>query len=385
MALSAARFLKVGAFCIALGFTLPSWAVDVAAANADMDEMTKALAELAGTPGFRGFLRSEIAKSKNRENILELDRFLERAARQKNPPPGLAKLRQTNARARSRLGRETADQLRGYDLYIPVQAHRQKWKGGKDFVVAFAPLGDEDAVNTIKGYSVSSGAPVQLDARTEPDTVVLILAADEHESHEVTGTAPEITADDRILPRPHVTGKEIAERPVPQDPGNSYIGMRRMYIRDVKEPWWLGAPEIEATMFQRKGNYCATTKIFYINSSLEYFDTPRAWRTTWSIPGDHRARCGDSGLYDAARSTCAYFNSSDYYNKVRVYIYEDDGPFAPPANAVFSLYSGVTCELSRRADDDYIDSGTIYKSNFNFEADYRHDMGNAYVYWHKVH
>lgn len=180
--------------------------------NADLDGMAQQLATLTATPGFRGFLRSEIAKSKNRESILSLDRFLEKAAKQRNTPPGLAKLAKLNRSSKARQ-KSASSELKGYNLYIPVEAHRAKWKGGKDFVVAFAPAGDDQTTQEIIGYSVSNGTKVRLDARTPPQTVVLIVAPEEHETHELKGTPEAITEEDRQIPTPHVKARTSQQNP----------------------------------------------------------------------------------------------------------------------------------------------------------------------------
>jgi hypothetical protein len=69
---------------------------------------------------------------------------------------------------------------------------------------------------------------------------------------------------------------------------------------------------------------------------------------------------------------------------MRICIFEiDRGGYYKPILA--TLYSGVTCTIPRHSEDDLVDIGTMYKNNFGWEYDYRQDMGNAYVYWHKVH
>lgn len=53
---------------------------------------------------------------------------------------------------------------------------------------------------------------------------------------------------------------------------------------------------------------------------------------------------------------------------------------------MYELYTGVTYRFTEIDEgDDYIDHGYVWESNFPFESDYPHDMGNAYVIWHKVH
>ena len=361
-------------------------------ANADLDTMARELAKLAATPGFRGFVRSEIAKSKNRESILELDRFLERAARKRGAPPGLSKFREFSAQAQRRL-RSGGAAFKGYDLYIPVEAHRAKWRGGDDFVVAFGPYGDDQRIQQIFAYSVRNGERVVLDAQRPPEMVVLMLVPDEHETHEVSGAAPPVTDQDRTLARPDVVGKDIAEKPVPQESGNSYVGVRRLYIRDVKEPWWLGQPEIRMYIAQRKNNYCVVAAPTEY-SELKWYDNARTWRTTWSpqqqANNDYcRPNNNQENTYlETGKRTCSYFGSG-YYNKLYIRIYEADsllegvGSYFRPY--LYTIYSNVTCQINRWSADDYIDHGTTYRNNFDYAADYKHDMGNAYIYWHKVH
>jgi hypothetical protein len=385
--------MKYTTMCIYLFFSLISVPVvsfaqppadhdaRVQAANTDLDVLARELAKLCATPGFRGFLRSEIARSKNREGILPLEKFLERASRRPDAPPGLAKYRDFTAKARGRLKASGQSQLEGYDLYIPVEAHRAKWKGGKDFVVAFAPVGDDQSVRQIVAYSVSDGQRVLLDAATPPETVVLAIVPEEHESHEASPEQPPREPVDRTLPKPDFAGKEAPRKPVRQEPGNSYVGLRRMYIRDMKEPWWLGSPEIKVMFAQRKGNYCEDKDVTQYSSALEYFDHPRTWRTTWypdSNTTPNKDQCNNR-----LKRTCWHFDSR-YDDKMRLYIYERDA-FGYSMPILYTIAPGVTCDIYRTSEDDYIDAGTMYRDNFPFEYDYRQDMGNAYVYWHKVH
>ncbi len=171
-------------------------------ANADLDNLAKELAKLCSQPGFRGFLRSEIKKSRNRENIIELDKFLDRAAKQKDIPPGLKKFKDSALKAKARLKTLGPAILEGYDLYIPVDAHKKKWQGGKDFVVAYSPVDNEDKVKEIVAYSVRDGKRVILDPVKTPQTVVLVIAPEEHTDH-------------KLYPPVETYSKPIKEKPEP--------------------------------------------------------------------------------------------------------------------------------------------------------------------------
>lgn len=344
-------------------------------ANQDLDEMARELAKLAATPGFRGFIRSEIAQSRNREAIVELDAFIERASRRPDAPPGLSQFGELRGSAKSRFTGLDAE-FKGFDLYIPVEAHRTRWRGGDDFVVAFAPVGDEEAIQEIVGYSVRNGQQVRLDAAKAPDTVVLIVAPCEHETHEQQAQDERITPADRVLPEADVTGREPAEQAVDQTEGNSYVGLRRVYIRDVKEPWYRGSPEIYLWFAQRKGNYCEEKWVYELSYYMERINDDHVWYTTWYPP--NTSRCRTDG------QTCFYF-TEDYPTKMYVRFYESDYLFSKDKEFVFFLYPSISCSFRYDSGDDYVDHGWMYRNNFGFERDYKQDMGNAYVLWHKIH
>jgi hypothetical protein len=349
-------------------------------ANTDLNSLAQELATLLAEPGFRGFLRSEIAKSKNRENIVELDKFLDKAARQQGAPKGLAKYRDRARGIDTRIKNSHLNALAGFDLYIPVDAHRKQWKGGKDFLVAASPLGDEKNIRQIVAYSVQTGKQVMLDPNTPPQQTVLVLVPEEHDTHEMPKHVMQgEPMDPRRLPPPSVSGRDPAHKPVPQDPGNSYIGVRRLYIRDVKEPWTRGAPEIKAFFGQRKGNYCEERYVSHKYTWLDGVNKTKTWYNTWPVP--HTSNC-NSGPSTNSTSPCWYFDNN-YYDKGVLYIYEQDG--GDHKNTVYTLYPGVTCSFSRYSGDDYVDGTSMYKSNMPFEYDYKHDLGNAYVIWHKLH
>ena len=364
-------------------------------ANADLDVMARELAKLASHPGFRGYIRSEIAKSKNRENIVDLEKFLARASTQRNMPPGLDQLREFSNGARSRVA-VSVDQFQGYDLYIPVNAHRAKWKGGSDFVVAYAPIRDDREITGIPAYMVSTGERIILDPSREPETIVLIIAPDEHESHEPDGrNAKDIQPYDGPV-EPHAVGKDAPDRPVDQSKGNSFIGAKYMWIRDVHEEWWNGQPEIKGFFSQMLAGSCKTFQWRADGLQNEGFALANTeilrpnFVLTWWLPTTTYCAQSDGTGTDGrtAPMACWYFDQNQpRLNKIRLDIYEED--FAWPTlgwfNRVFELYHNVNCAFRITREDDYIDHLTNYKTNFNFGVDYRQDGGNAYVIWHKIH
>ena len=210
--------------------------------NADIESLTEAISTLCSEPGFRGFLRSEMSKSKNSEQILELDKFLDRATKnlkKDKSAPGLQKAKSAAGKARGSAQDSTLLALKGFDLYIPVVAHRTKWKGGKDFVVAASPMGDDLSIKKIVGFSVKDGSKVELDSATPPEMVVLVVAPCEHEDHTITSEEPVDPPDD---------GAPHEDNPTPgegeKDKDNSFFYMSYIKIHDDHEPWYRGDPEV---------------------------------------------------------------------------------------------------------------------------------------------
>lgn len=365
----------------------PDVAAKMRQANADIESMVIDIAALCQQPGFLGFLRSEIAKSKNRENIIELDKFLDRASKQKNMPPGLANLKNKNMNAKGRLkasGIWSLESLahQGYDLYLPVEAHRQKWKGGKDFLVAVSPVDDEKDVKQFVAYQVRDGKRVFLDPKTPPDIPVLAVALCEHRSHEAFQIPQEPI--DSSLPKMDFIGKEAPDKPVKQEPGNSFWGIRRWYFRDDKESWLRGDPEMDMQMYQVRGTECLNVIHADYWSIIYKCDDERRWCTIWYPPGSNycvQKSTLEGPKYNVGKHACRYFDYN-YGRSLYLYIYENDG--GSLKTSTFYL-DGRRCINARFSGDDYVDSGRNYITNFGYNSDYRQDLGNAIVLWYKIY
>lgn len=313
--------------------------------NSELEGLAKDMASLLGHPGFRGLLRSELARSKNREQILESDTFLDKAAGQKGAPPGLQKLRDRAKKTRKLITSSGFWDLDGLDIYFPVRDHRKKWTGNDDILVAFSPVDDEENVAEVVAYSVKSGERVSLDTEVPPETPVLVIAPEEHETHAAE-------------PPPFPTDEGAVEGPVPPgappkgSPADPYFGVRYLRIDDDKEPWTRGDPEIYAYYMQRAGTSCQVTY-----KDLYWVNTERSWYTVWS----YLAR---------------YFYFPAYSNASYVRIYERDGG----TYRVYDLtIDGQTCLYGQRDGDDYVATRWLWKSSYGFNYDYFQDWGNAAV------
>jgi hypothetical protein len=328
-------------------------------ANADLDMLAQEVAKLCSQPGFRGFLRSEIAKSKNRENIVELDKFLDRAQRQQGMPPGLAKAKNNAQQAKGRLKSSGIWALEGYDLYIPVEAHKKKWRGGDDFFVAFSPVDDEKDIKQIVAYSVRDGKRVFFDPNKAPDAVVLVIAPEEHDTHEIPpppkksqelGPPASLPKDDGIdLSKP---GKHK---------GNSYMRVNYLLFTNDMEPWTRGAPEIKTIAVQSKiGLRKCTT--FYEYSNLSRMDKENYWHNT-------------SGIL-------RYPFDSGYFDKLDFKVYEQDGGSRVYDSVIYYYRhaygtSKVNCQFYIYSGDDKIGHTYIYRSALKYN--YQKIWGFNYV------
>lgn len=336
--------------------------------NADLDRLAQDLSKLLTHQGFRGYLRSAIVKSKNRENILELDKFLDRAVKSSGMPPGLMKFKDSARNVQGRMKASGLTAFEGLDLYIPVDAQRSKWKGGKNVSIASGPLGDEEQIKQIVSYQVWDGKRALLDANRAPEKVVLVLAPEEHETHEVRQYSkvrePPPPPEN---PKPHFKGKHAPPAKGMKEPGggNSWVGTRYIKIYKDQEPWWKGSPEIYVHIYQRRGNSCLSKDADCdgINHENTWYN---AWWTRFCDP------------------TAGMSFDSSYWNRLLVYILERDagGHFSP---WLYELYPGITCRIYRYSNDDYVDHGTTYRWNFGYEYSYYQHLGNAYVMWYKRH
>jgi len=319
--------------------------------NSHLEMLAKEMAQALAHPGFRGLLQSEIAKSKNREQILESKTFLGKAVGQREVPPGLQKLRDRGKKTRELIRTSGIWDLEGLDIYFPFEDHRKKWKGKRDLLVAFSPVDDEQDVAEIIAYSVKSGERMILDLEIPPETPVLVFAAEEHENHEIEPPPPPTDEGAVKGPKPKVKKKD--------DSGNSYFGVRYLRIDDDQEPWWKGYPEIYSYYIQR-GPSSTSCQVTYTN--LHWVNKERSWYWAWPYLARH---------FDSRYSDLSYIR-----------IYERDGG----TNRRYDVtIEGQTCLYWKRDGDDRIEVRWRRKSKYGFNYDYYGDWGRAAVKLRKTH
>jgi hypothetical protein len=333
--------------------------------NADLENVARELVTLLQHPGFRGQLRGEINGAKTTENIIVLDRFLDKVAKQQVQPPGLGKARSATNRAVQRIKGTPAIDLKGIDLYFPVKEHRAKWKGNEDLLVAYQPVNEEAEINGIVAYSVKTQKRVLLDPNKPPPTPVLIVAAEEHLSHDPNYVVPDNGPKPREgLPGgPKITsppGKFYdSERGDPgkpgQFPGNSYLFAYYTMIKRDGESWTRGDPEIEVYLMQECGssNKYRRLNMAGVNDTYRtyytgyygnlYFDascSDRVFTSIWERDSGSWVQ-GDCHTFPSGRRHCINVRSGDdaitggkYYTWTQNVFYKSSFPYE-------SVYDGL--------------------------------------------
>ena len=338
----------------------PSWQAmeKIEQANAELDKMAKDLAASLSHPGFRGHLKSEIAKSKNRENILEFEKFLGKAKGRKEMPPGLAKMKDDVGKANGRIKALKIWDLEGFDLYFPVKEHLRKWKGKDDLYVAYSPYTDESAVSEIYAYSVKTGEKFSLDPKNPPTEPVLIIAPEEHENHDIM-EMPEL--EEPLPPDERAIDGDFSPKKIETEfEGNSRLKFKFIKIYDDHEPWTRGDPEIY--MFYADARYNnqhgGTVWLNWVNKENQWYS-----------------------LYSYVNS---YFDAACTNEGVVVVMERDGGSYVYVVRTI--LESGTIVSFKKKTGDDYVGGFRIYKSNFSYDIDYGQSRRNAFkVKFRKSH
>jgi len=329
--------------------------------NADLNKLAKEMAKSLGHPGFRGLLHAEIAQSKNREQILELEQFLGRSVGRPEAPPGLMQLQETARQTRARIKASGVWQREGLALSFPVKEHRANWRGGPDFLVSFAPADDEKAVTALVAYSVQTGQPVPLDPKMPPQIPVLVVAPEEHESHtdQVPQPAPPDAPPPRVLKSPpgQLYDNEKVLPSTQRHQGNSILYGYYTGTKDDKEPWYRGSAEIYV-IFVDSCRW-ARFNVYYVN------DENRSYYTKPDIPFSYTGGCSDNTY---------------------VAVWESDGGSSVSHTVQLSTGMGNITKRYTVADgDDFIEQAWFNKSQFPYNTLYSGYMGYyAWVNLYKV-
>ena len=247
-----------------------------ASINQNLDYIAESLAEqLRLEPLMRNLVLIETKVSPNREQILDLATTVGQAEEQ---DPARAETWESIRQAMDDMditirGPERSEEgATRFDFYFPVEAHRLKWDGGSDLLVAYIPLETEEGTTPITAYSVKDGSVVILDPTVPPETPTLVVGLDEHESLEpsppLMEMAPPVDAD-------------VDPCEVNADDTNSWIGVPWIYLVDDHEPWVRGAAEVYAIVVQYDGNGAVRQS----KKSLTKVDHDKKWYYLGESPG----------------------------------------------------------------------------------------------------
>ena len=317
-----------------------------AKANTELETFAAALARELAHPGFRGQLRAELARSRHHEGSIPVGQLINAAKKGSNQPPGLQKLASLANQARSNFHGRSSSLLSDLDIYFPVDEHREKWKGQPDLLVSFTPLVGNSGVESLQAYSVKTGKPVSLRPDQPPPVPVLVVSKEDHSQVEY----PQKPADIEKLPdvKPDFVGSEVEYRPVPQEPGNSYVGVKYFKMRGIREFWWEGDPEIYLLFGQQRGSGCIAAKMY-----LHEVNRPHEWYNLWSRSSPARW----------------YFDSS-FSGKMTLEVWEYDGGYRKLHLSGTSNDANYTCQWWRYSGDDYFNRVSLSRNNFNYDRNY---------------
>lgn len=249
----------------------------VLSVTSEMDalgELTRAMALALADVGLRQRLLNDMRNSRfTHEHKIHLGDYV----RGNSGGILLAKIAQHTELTPDR-ARALIDRLPPLEMYMPVQQHRERWRGGDDLIVA-ASLTEDD---TPIGYDLS-GRPVELSPLTPPEVPTIVLVPVETDFSRPLDTSaynnvdqaggaaigtwrPATMQSSGIEPQtfepiepvcPEVEGTDGVSPTCgggggpgggggytpPSYPAGIY--MEEMIIYDKREPWTRGDPEIE--------------------------------------------------------------------------------------------------------------------------------------------
>ncbi len=361
------------------------YAEQVNGINAGLAGAAKAMAKALSDKKFRRFVRQQTARSKNAEQILEAKAFFQKATRTNRSAPGIRELHQRVLKLSEQVkaaGLKLSQETGEVDIYFPVDAHRKRWRGDDNLLVAFAPLADDMSLREVYAWSVKDQKPVILSAQEPPATPVLVIALTEKETYATRKPPPPTDVGS-------VKGPEPKDKP---ESDNSYFGASYLRMRDDREPWILGKPEIYAYHIQlgaptplHKHGY-GDCQVYY--KDFYWIDREHYMYNVWYYMG----RYFDSRYSDDTR---IFFFERDWNSRTMHHvcmlknnITAMDEVVEPLQQCKVCLWQGSEGLFSDGTDDMVYGGGPVagpswvgynydYKSNYQFGNDALHH-GNNY-------
>jgi hypothetical protein len=196
--------------------------------RAAMDRLARRFARAMTDPTFRGYLKSELDRSRFVEHKIQLQRFL---------AAGGGRAMRDVARLSASSDKEVeadAATATGMEMYFPVPAHRANWKGGSDLLVASAWEDHE--------------APVAYDVRGKGQ----VLSADHPPAVPVLAVEPVETDFSAPVGAPTTCINCQPPPPIPPPPPTGLFMTYSHFVQDF-EGWFKGDPEFEIHILGQSG------------------------------------------------------------------------------------------------------------------------------------
>jgi hypothetical protein len=181
-------------------------------------DLTRSVALALDDPETRAEVYRALQASPVRENKLHFSTFL-----QGSGAPLLTRMAQVRAEPVNSIV-ASLDSLIDLEFYMPVPAHRARWSGGSDVIVA-STLADDGTVPV--AYSLSGGEVRLTSAKVPPGTPTLVLVP--------------VETDFSTVPIPRDAAVVTEEQPG--------VYMTRSEVWDDHEGWAMGEPEFEVHVF----------------------------------------------------------------------------------------------------------------------------------------
>jgi hypothetical protein len=193
--------------------------------RASRERLARRLALALADPAFRATIKSRLDASPFREHKIHFQRFLRGANR-----ATLRDIARISHDAESNIDADAATSV-ALELYMPVAAHRARWTGGPDVLVATEREDGETPV----AFDLR-GRRLLLSPSRPPDTPVLVLVPVETDFDHPAASAPFICC---------------AGGPPPAAPAGLY--MTASHFTQDFEGWPKGSPEYEIHILGQSG------------------------------------------------------------------------------------------------------------------------------------
>jgi hypothetical protein len=204
--------------------TLPTHVPERAA----MDRLARRFARAMADPTFRGYLKTELDRSRFVEHKIQLQRFL---------AAGGGRAMREVARLSTSSDKEVeadAAAATAMEMYFPVPAHRAAWAGGSDLLVASAWEDHE--------------APIAYDVQGKRQ----VLSADHPPTVPVLAVEPVETDFSAPIGAPATCTTCQPPPPLPPPPPTGLFMTYSHFVQDF-EGWFKGDPEFEIHILGQSG------------------------------------------------------------------------------------------------------------------------------------